>query len=326
MVGFTQQPPGRRSGFTLIELLVVVAIIALLISILLPSLSKARAQARTTLCSSRIAQMAKAFVIYSDDFSETPPFICYGRGKVPGDPNCGDKITNWENWLAGPDELNILWDHPEADWPANWAKNGWIFSYTRFEALYRCPEFERVKNQDNVQNQFNYSRCSLGRMARLNLDDISTQDSVTPYGIGYNGPICRMSMPYAASKLPIVVDEDWFAYIGYYGTMSFSWDQCDPVMDIADSFIGAYHGTAVRGACFLGTRWATDDMRKSGSVAMYDGHVELIRDWLPRRGSGDRGGRELPIDPDISPIYMDMIGQFFYAQAGRATVDIFSGG
>ena len=56
----------RSSGFTLIELLVVVAIIALLISILLPSLSRARETSRMVACLAIQKQMANANIMYAD--------------------------------------------------------------------------------------------------------------------------------------------------------------------------------------------------------------------------------------------------------------------
>ncbi|MBI9016433.1 MAG: type II secretion system protein [Phycisphaerae bacterium] len=60
-----------KSGFTLIELLVVISIIALLVSILMPALAKARKAARTTVCQSRLRQIAFGMIYYADANNDT---------------------------------------------------------------------------------------------------------------------------------------------------------------------------------------------------------------------------------------------------------------
>jgi prepilin-type N-terminal cleavage/methylation domain-containing protein len=64
----------RQKAFTLIEVLVVVSIIALLVSILIPTLSKARGQARRVSCASQLHQVGIAMLSYLHDSRDHMPW------------------------------------------------------------------------------------------------------------------------------------------------------------------------------------------------------------------------------------------------------------
>ena len=83
----------RRKGFTLIELLVVVAIIALLISILLPSLAH-REITKRAVCASNLRGMGQAVKVYANDNSDWYPCTMFAQPATTGDREPGGDILS----------------------------------------------------------------------------------------------------------------------------------------------------------------------------------------------------------------------------------------
>ena len=77
--------PQKAKGFTLVELLVVIGIIALLISILLPSLNKARETANKVKCGNNLKEIGTAMQLYANDNHQFFPKTYYEKGTNPSD-------------------------------------------------------------------------------------------------------------------------------------------------------------------------------------------------------------------------------------------------
>ena len=87
-------------GFTLIELLVVVAIIALLVAILLPSLSKAREFAKSAACQANMRATTMSVLLYGEDSNGLPPmYMKNGATYLDMAPTTEDKFYN--TWWSG---------------------------------------------------------------------------------------------------------------------------------------------------------------------------------------------------------------------------------
>lgn len=119
-----------KKGFTLVELLVVIGIIAVLISILLPSLARARSYAINLQCESNLRSIGQGLLFYANDHKGKLPFS--GNG---GPPNNGEGwINQWpaqvSQYLGGEVRFDV--------------NDGGYISYgnfqTNYAAVLRCPE------------------------------------------------------------------------------------------------------------------------------------------------------------------------------------------
>ncbi len=243
----------RKSGFTLVELLVVIGIISVLIAILLPALSRARAQAKTVACLSNLRQLYYAFALYvNDNKGKTPwyPGFLAGNAQLPY-----DWIELFRPDYANIDELRFC---PAADSSTTPADSGpgayagsattaWLadFGGTPFAGSY-C--YNGYCFRDNPANALNFQ---------------------TAWGI----PLTELfNLPEMDSdRIPVFLDGMWFG----------AWPRStDPApADVNAGAIGPATGPHMGRICIA--RHPVDRT----NAAFLDGHAETIvlRDlWLLR--------------------------------------------
>jgi len=101
---------GRNRAFTLIELLVVIAVIAILASLMLPALSRAKEAGRTAACSSNLRQLAIASATYALDNKGRLPYFLDWLYTRPGDLTSGrlfPYLKNEQVYLCPTDKIRL---------------------------------------------------------------------------------------------------------------------------------------------------------------------------------------------------------------------------
>ncbi len=248
----------RHSGFSLVELLVVIAILAILISMLFPSLRRARREAMDIVCMNQLRQLQIGIQIYSQDYSDSLP-DCY-------------------NWVLSTDP--DPW-RTEIYWGAGGQKNirdGVLFPYLGTPTVYLCPVFEEVAHNPPANAESRPGIPYGSSYASVPAFDAGSFEPARSYSLSMFANIARtysriMDMPSAvffADENPWRASECW-GWNNYFGINNGHLASSD--------MPGEYHRS--------GYAFAT----------MGDGHIQALTPWQIKRNVSNDPNWEDKLNP-----------------------------
>ncbi len=263
----------KLKGFTLVELLVVISIIALLMAILLPALSKARDYAKRIVCANHLKELMTANFMYSQayDGSFVPiiyaNFVKSGMGVVP----LNNVTYAWLQNEAFRKIMLLNHRHNAEDvLTANQAASDFIV-----QKEYLCPSDDISKNisnavfsngQDAVSTSYAYNATEFGW----------TGESITNYSYWTKIPAIghtAQSVKRASEKLCFTESVDWWCNWGGADYRT-GWDVYH------QASIGSYrHDTGASYPANSKLTYGPVLYRHSegANAAFYDGHVSYLK-------------------------------------------------
>jgi prepilin-type N-terminal cleavage/methylation domain-containing protein/prepilin-type processing-associated H-X9-DG protein len=262
----------RRHAFTLVELLVVIGIIALLISILLPSLNRVREQAKETQCKSNMRQIWLACKMWSGEHKDYVPRGAkvnenrtYNPPDLAGFPPVGPSdMERTTAWLMDPSSPTI---GGVVDF-----NNGCIWRYlspainVRRDML-MCPTdmvgLDRIRKDGMIHNiQRNFSYSLNARIA----DEVDNATVIAEIG---KAASARLPISYTIKWAKVVKPSE---KIMIFEELAPNDAYCTNPGGNSDDFPSGRHGQRTPGAIVHGQ----PELKGRANFAFFDGHIEPL--------------------------------------------------
>lgn len=259
----------RRRGFTLVELLVVIGIIALLISILMPALSKARAAGVALSCSNNMRQIGMTALLYQNDNKGRFParddyFQDFAPGQSEGQGAYSYSSVRWFDvlppYLGMANFRRSIAARTSQTWPVGVIGDSTAANFNQRLAVYHCPaDTNRDPNDEFMPSDYAVAEIAVAmyREAPARVQNGGTNDTLGAAHRSMN--LSGVRRPSSTVFMTEVGGQSWF-HVYAHATED----------NLAISTGGGYDHSGQQNYLFL------------------DSHVELLK--VPPHGlSGDGG-------------------------------------
>jgi prepilin-type processing-associated H-X9-DG protein len=259
----------KAAAFTLVELLVVIGIIALLVAILLPALSRARAQANLLKCEANLRSIGQSIQIYAYNYKGLLPF---GQFDATRSPDTGMVSFVDDNNSYGADWTVLLQSVISTQAGSTWGANGTggfdksgLFAQLR--QVFYCPDAPQDAAGSLSNITMSHYGCNPRLMPKLGTEDFyfNNHTATSPY-------ICMHSYHLAhitrAAEVALIFDASLIYVPG--GGWSVAGNGTEPVLLSMDNdAIGTYGGQPY-------APWFTDQYQLSANTINPSDPVSLI--------------------------------------------------